>query len=71
MKVSTHTHFCIKIRKVIALEHKEMKEDHEPTKEYSYNHKKIIEIRKDKTWRFKVSKREMSVLAIYIYKNTI
>ena len=45
MKVSTHTHICIKIHKVIALEHKEMNEDHEPTKEYSY---KIIEIRKIK-----------------------
>ena len=64
MKVSTHTHICIKINKVIALEHKEMNEDHEPTKEYSYN-QKIIEIRKDKMWRFKVSKGEMSVLAIY------
>ena len=37
--VDTHTHICIKIHKVIALEHKEINEDHEPTNEYSYNHK--------------------------------
>ena len=48
MKVSTHTHICIKIHKVIALEHKEMNEDHEPTKEYSYNHKRSQRLEKIK-----------------------
>ena len=35
--VDTHTHkeYCIKIHKRIALEHKDINEDQEPTKEYS------------------------------------
>ena len=44
--IDTHMNI-IKMHKRIALEHKEMNEDHEPTNEYSYNHK-IIEIRKIK-----------------------
>ena len=49
--VDTHTHMniYIKMHKRIALEHKEISEDHEPTNEYSsYNHRiiKIIKNRK-------------------------